>query len=86
MKSTLSIQLRAFSVLIQDMRTGEEFEDTIVFSKQQLQAAQIIGQSSKDLIFRAYNRKGYQVLEIGKADKQEIDLDLYNLYREAVED
>ena len=86
MKTTLSIQLRAFSVLIQDMRTGEEFEDTIVFSKQQLQAAQIIGQSSKDLIFRAYSRKGYQVLEIGKADKQEIDLGLYNLYREAVED
>lgn len=57
-----------------------------VFDKAQLQAAQVIGQSSKELIFRAYNEKGYTVLDIGKADKQEIELDLYGLYQGAVGD
>lgn len=81
MKTTMTMYLRAFTVRIQDQRTGETKEDEIVFSKQQLQAAQIIGQSSKELICRAYNTKGYKVLDIGKADKQEIELDLYGLYQ-----
>ena len=38
------------------------------------------------MIFRAYNEKGYTVLDIGKADKQEIELDLYGLYQGAVGD
>lgn len=86
MKTTMTIYLRAFTVRIQDRRTGESSEDVIVLDKAQLQAAQIVGQSSKELICRAYNTKGYKVLDIGKADKQEIELDLYGLYREAVGD
>lgn len=86
MKTTATMYLRAFTVRIQDQRTGETKEDVIVFSKHQLQAAQIIGQSSKQLIYRAYNAQGYTVLDIGKTDKVEADLDLYGLYREAVGD
>ncbi len=86
MRTTEKIYLRAFTVRIQDQRTGEAREDMIVFSKHQLQAAQIIGQSSKELIYRAYNAQGYTVLDIGRADKAEVDLDLYGLYREAVGD
>ena len=86
MRTTEKIYLRAFTVRIQDQRTGEAKEDVIVFSKHQLQAAQIIGQSSKELICRAYNAQGYTVLDIGKADKVEADLDLCGLYREAVGD
>ena len=86
MKTTATMYLRAFTVRIQDQRTGETKEDVIVFSKHQLQAAQIIGQSSKQLIYRAYTAQGYTVLDIGKADKVEADLDLYGLYREAVGD
>ena len=86
MKTTATMYLRAFTVRIQDQRTGEPSEDVIVFDKAQLQAAQVIGQSSKELIFRAYNEKGYTVLDIGKADKQEIELDLYGLYQGAVGD
>ena len=86
MKTTATMYLRAFTVRIQDQRTGETSEDVIVFDKAQLQAAQVIGQSSKELIFRAYNEKGYTVLDIGKADKQEIELDLYGLYQGAVGD
>ena len=85
MRTIEKIYLRAFTVRIQDQRTGEAKEDVIVFSKHQLQAAQIIGQSSKELICRAYNAQGYTVLDIGKADKVEADLDLYGLYREAVD-
>ena len=86
MRTTEKIYLRAFTVRIQDQRTGEAKEDVIVFSKNQLRAAQIIGQSSKELICRAYNSQGYTVLDIGKADKAEVDIDLYGLYREAVGD
>ena len=86
MKTTATMYLRAFTVRIQDQRTGETSEDVIVFDKAQLHAAQVIGQSSKELIFRAYNEKGYTVLDIGKADKQEIELDLYGLYQGAVGD
>lgn len=86
MKTTATMYLRAFTVRIQDQRTGETKEDVIVFSKHQLQAAQIIGQSSKELICRAYNTQGYTVLDVGKADKAEVDLDLYGLYRESVGD
>lgn len=86
MRTIEKIYLRAFTVRIQDQRTGEAKEDVIVFSKHQLQAAQIIGQGSKELICRAYNAQGYTVLDVGKADKVEADLDLYGLYREAVGD
>ena len=60
----------------------ETKEDTIVFTKGQLQAAQLVGQSSKELICRAYNRAGYTVLDIGKARKQVVSLDLEGLYLE----
>lgn len=84
MKSFYTIHVRAFPVLLRDERTGEEREDTVVLTKQQLQAAQIVGQSSKELIFRICNAQGYRVLDIGKADKQEITLRLDGLYEEAV--
>ncbi len=86
MKTYLTIQLRAFDVRIRDERSGEESEDVIVLAKHQLQAAQIVGQSSKELICRLCNAQGYKVLDIGKADKQEVKLDLYGLYQEAVGD
>lgn len=86
MRAYEKIQLRRFDVRIQDNRTGETTEDTIVFTKQQLQAAQLCGQSSKELIYRHYNRAGFTVLDIGKATKCEAQLDLEGLFREAVDD
>ena len=84
MKTTVTINLRAFPVKICDQRTGEELENTIIFTKDQLRAAQVVGESSKELISRAYGKAGFSVIEIGKADKREIELDLYKLYREVV--
>ena len=86
MRTYCAIQLRRFDVRIQDNRTGEITEDQITFTKQQLQAAQTVNQSSKELIHRTYNRRGFQVLDIGKAAKCEAQLDLEGLFLEVEAD
>lgn len=81
MKTTLQLNLRQFPVVIEDARRpGEVEDDTITFSKDQLQAAQMVGQSSTELIHRIYNRKGYFVHEIGKPSKVAAAVDLGGLY------
>ena len=81
MKTTLHLNLRAFYVVIEDTRRpGEVEDDIIVLDKSQLQAAQVVGQSSKELIYRIYNRKGYVVKEIAPAIKVPVELDLAGLY------
>ena len=86
MRTYFNIQLRRFDVRIQDNRTGEITEDTVVFTKPQLTAAQVVNQSSRELIHRIYNRAGYTVLDIGKATKCEAQLDLEGLFMEAVDE
>lgn len=82
-----NITLRRFTVQIRDERTGETWQDAIVLSKEQLQAAQLVGQSSKELICRIYARKGYAVLDvIGKAEKRTIPLDLEGVFNEVMVD
>ena len=85
MRTYYPIQLRRFDVRVKDERTGEITEDTITLTKQQLAAAQTVSQSSKELIHRYYNKRGYQVLDIGKAAKCEAVLDLEGLFEEAVD-
>lgn len=80
MKNTITVQLRSFAVLIEDQRTGRIKDDVLVLSKEQLQAAQLVGQSSKELINRIYNREGYKVLDIGKAARKEAVIDLEGLF------
>jgi len=86
MKTTMTLHLRRFPVLLKDNRTGTELEETVTLDKSQLQAAQICGQSSKELIGRICVREGFTVLDIGKADKAAAHLDLEGLYREAKAD
>ncbi len=86
MKTYQTIQLRAFDVRMRDERTGEEMEDVVVLTKSQLQAAQIVGQSSKELIHRLCSAQGYKVLGIGRAERLEAELDLYRLYQEEAGD
>lgn len=81
MKTKITLQVRAFPVRVHDHNISAEREDTVVLDKQQLQAAQIVGQSSKELIQRLYEREGCTVLEIGKAEKREISLNLEELYQ-----
>lgn len=80
MKTTQTVQLRIFGVRIRDERTGEIKKDKIIFTKQQLQAAQMAGEGSVNLIRRAYNRAGYRVLETIWAEKREAILDLEALW------
>lgn len=81
MKTELTIQARSFPVRLKDQRTGEERDDVVVLDKTTLQAAQIVGQSSKELIERLYEREGCEVLHIGKAEKREITLNLGEVFR-----
>ena len=76
MKNEITIQVRTYPVTIRDQRTGDQREDLLPLDKRQLQAAQLVGQSSNELIFRLYNRQGFRVLNIGKPIKREVHVDL----------
>ena len=76
MKTFESVYVRVFPVKLRDSRSGEELTDEIVLTKAMLTAAQIVGQSSKELIHRIYNREGYSVLEIGRPRKTTVTVDL----------
>lgn len=77
----MTMHLRRFAVTVQDERTGETSETHITISKGQLQAAQAVGQSSKELIYRHYNRQGYTVLQVGKAEKRAVVVELDRLFQ-----
>lgn len=59
MKNEITLNLRVFPVLAIDHRTGTEEAITVPVTKQQLQAAQIVGQSSTELIERLCSRQGF---------------------------
>ena len=82
MKTIYTLAVRAFPVKIEDERTGEVLNDAIVLDKQRLQAADLVGQSSKEIIHRIYLKNGYKVLDIGKPDKLNIEFRLDNMYTE----
>lgn len=79
MKNTFTIELRRFPVRVQSA-SGEITEDHIIITKQELHAAQLVGQSSKELITRIYKRNGYKVLDIGTAEKRTVDANLCDLW------
>jgi len=79
MKNQLTICYRVFHVRKRDERTGWESWDTIALTKEQLRAAQTIGQSSKELIYRTFNKDGYKVLEIGDVEKRSFTVDLTDM-------
>lgn len=81
MKTDYTINVRCFPVVIRDERTRETRQDTIILDKQRLQAAQLVGESSKELIHRIYNRAGFRVLDIDTPERREINLNLDELYK-----
>ena len=83
MKTTYDLTIRAFPVKIEDERTGEVLNDVIVLDKQRLQAANLVDQSSKEIIQRIYHRQGFKVLDIGKPEKKSISLQLDQLFNMA---
>lgn len=83
MKNEIILNLRQFPVLAHDHRTGKEEAIVVTVTKHQLQAAQIVGQSSTELIEHLCDRQGYTVFEIGKPDKVAVTVDLDKLVEEA---
>ena len=80
MRTILKIQVRAFPVTVRDRATGQEREELIVLDKARLQAAQLVGQSSFELINRLCVQKGLAVLRVGKAEKREVTVNLNDLF------
>ena len=82
MKNKITITVRNFPVLAHDHRTGKEEAITVPATKEQLRAAQLVGQSSKELIERLCDRQGYTVIEIGQPDKLSMNIDLEELVKQ----
>ena len=80
MKTNISSEARRFPVTLRDERTGEIIQSSIILDKQRLQAAQLVGQSSKELIQRLYNRQGFRLLEIGTPERRSLNLSLEDLW------
>ena len=84
-KSEITMHLRQFPILAHDHRTGGEEAIAVTVTKEQLRAAQIVGQSSKELIERLCDRQGYTVIEIGKPSKVAVTVDLDKLVEQQEE-
>lgn len=81
MKNQITITVRVFPVVAHDHRTGKEERITVPVTKEQLRAAQLVGQSSKELLERLCERQGYSVIEIGQPRKLSMTLNLEELIR-----
>lgn len=79
MNNEIKITVRPFPVLAWDHRSGSEKAIVVTVTKDQLRAAQIVGESSKELIERLAEKQGYSVIEIGKPDKLTLAIDLDKL-------
>ncbi len=85
MKTTTTIKAYAYPVIIKDQRTGETFDDVIVLPKEWLQICGSEGVNicdDKHMIYRAYNVRGYEVLEVCKRRSVQLTVDLEELYKE----
>ena len=85
MRNTIVIYVRSFPVLAHNHRTGKEEAITVPVTKEQLRAAQLVGQSSTELIERICDRQGYTVIEIGQPDKLSMTINLEELIRKYAE-
>lgn len=81
MKTTTFIQALAYPVVLIDKRTKKRSTDTVVLEKSWLA---ICGKldicDDKHLIYRIYNPKGFEVVEIGKRRKINLVVDLEQLF------
>lgn len=76
MKTSITLTLRAFPVIVENTETQEVKKDVVVLTKEHLRAAQLVGQSSKELIIHICADEGYRVVEIGKPAKRDVTFNL----------
>jgi len=89
MKTTTKINAFAYPVKLKDHRTGEHLQYTIVIPKEWLQICGSDGlniSDDKSMVFRAYNVRGYEVIEIGKRRSIQLAIDLERAFREQTEE
>lgn len=81
-KPEITIHLRRFHVALKNRESGEEVTAFLTLDKGKLQAAQLVGESSKELIKRIAARSGYKLLNvIGKPDKLTVTIPLDELWQ-----
>ena len=78
-ESMIQIATLRFPVTVHEGK-NESAVIPVILTKEQLQAAQIVGQSSKELICRIFNREGYTVLDIGKPERKTLEVNLNELW------
>lgn len=76
MKTSITLTLRVFPVIVENTETQEVKKDVVVLTKEHLRAAQLVGQSSKELIIHICADEGYRVVEIGKPAKRDVTFNL----------
>lgn len=83
MRTQTTIKALAYPVKLIDKRTREHMEDVVVLEKSWLSICGKLDISdATHLIYRIYNPKGFEVVEIGKRQKVTLDIDLERLYME----
>lgn len=86
MQTTTTIKAYAYPVKIKDHRSGVSNSDTIVIPAEWLRICGSMGLEicdDKHMIYRAYNRKGFEVLEVGNRRRITLRIDLERLYAES---
>lgn len=76
----LEIHLLRFYVRVWDPQKEENREEPVTLTKDHLRAAGLIRLSSKEVITRICERRGLQVLEIVKAARRTVSIDLDKLW------
>lgn len=69
-----------FYVRVWDPRTETNTDTPVTLTKDQLRAAGLVGLSSKEVIACICERRGFKVLEIGKAARRTVSIDLDELW------
>lgn len=78
-ENMIQVAALRFPVSVED-ENGSKHIIQVILTKEQLQAAQIVHQSSKELITRICKRHGLGVISIGKAERKTIPVDLGKLW------
>ncbi len=77
--NTILISVLRFPVTVQGGERGSTVIP-VILTKEQLRAAGIVEQSSKELIHRICSREGYTVLDIGKPERKTLEVNLNELW------
>lgn len=77
--NTIQIYALRFPVTVRGGESGSAVIP-VILTKEQLRAAGIVEQSSKELIHRICNREGYTVLEIGNPERKTLEVNLNELW------